>query len=302
MTRQTGQTSEDSVRASRRAASPRARRAMAALGIDPAAVQGSGPDGRIVEADVLRARPGSAPQGAQIQPVRGSLATDRMRMAIARRTAESFATVPHFYLRAELDAMALLQARQDQLESVERNHGVRLTVTDFLLCALAKSLADCPWANSVWQDGLVKLPTVDVGLMVALDNGLLAPMIRRADELSLVDLAKQRAHLVEAARTGKLPASALGGGAATLSNLGNTVVDEFAAIILPPQSSMLAAGRCALRPYVVDGRLVVRSTLKLCLSADHRVMDGLTAARFLGKIVERLEKPSQLLAQPEGRT
>ena len=269
-------------------ATPRARRTMATLGIDPTGVVGSGPNGRITEADVVRfhANPAASP----------SVAVSPMRLAIARRTAESFATIPHVYLRSELDATALIALRAQLLDSVQRDHGLRLTLTDFLVAAMGRALADCPWANRVWRDqGLIEFPTVDLALHVAVEAGLLVPVIRRVETLGLVELAKERTRLVAAARTGKLPASALDGGAASVSNLGNSRVDEFGAVIMPRQSSILAVGQAVPRPFVVDGLLSVRTTLRLCLAIDHRVMDGHDGARFLGKIVEYLEKPALLL-------
>ncbi len=270
-------------------ASPRAKRAMRSLGVDAAAIHGSGPGGRIVEADVLKARgQGSVASGRQVP-------LTAMRQAVARRTAESFATIPHFYLRAEADVTELAQLRSRVMEGVLKETGARLSLTDFLLCAMGRALADCPWANRIWQkDGLVALPGADVGLVVALEDGLLAPVIRGADRLTPADAAKERSRLATGARSGKLPADALGGAATSLSNLGDTRVDEFAAIIMPRQSSMLAVGRAGQRPYVHGGQLCVRTTMRLCLSVDHRVMDGLAGAKFLNKIVERLEKPEQL--------
>ncbi|MDD4891347.1 MAG: 2-oxo acid dehydrogenase subunit E2 [Phycisphaerae bacterium] len=265
---------------SRIKASPRARRAIAQLGVDAAAVRGSGPEGRIVESDVLRA----AAAGGQ-RP-----ATSAARRAIAAATTHSFSTVPHFYLRAEVDATAMITVRERILAGASSDaRRPRVTITDFLLCAMAQALRDCPFANCVWKDGLVQLPGIDIGLVVAAGDGLLVPRIRQAGGADLLAMARKRSHLVDAARAGKAPADCLSGGAASLSNLGASRVDEFAAIILPGQSSMLAVGRIAPRPFVVEGQLCVRPTVRLCLSADHRVMDGLSGAKFLGRIVELLE-------------
>lgn len=219
-----------------------------------------------------------------------------MRRAVARITAQSFATVPHFYLRAEVDATAVSELRKQLLEQVQKDFGVRLTLTDFLLRAMALALRDCPKMNRIWQnDTIVELPTIDVGLVVGLPDGLMIPVITEADRLDLMNLAKTRADLIAATRLGKLPAKASQGGATSLSNLGNTCVDDFSAIICPPQSSMLAVGRMAPRPFVVDGELCVRPTLRMCLSIDHRVLDGALGAEFLGRIIELLEQPALLL-------
>ena len=167
-----------------------------------------------------------------------------------------------------------------------------------LLRAQALALRDSPHANSIWKDNqVVPLSGCDIGLVVGLQNGLLIPIIRAADTGGLADLAKQRRSLVQAARAGQLPPEATQGGATSLSNLGTTVVDAFAAVIAPPHSSMLAVGRAAARPFVVDGQLVVRTTLKLCLSVDHRVMDGGPAAEFLGRIVDLIQRPAALAGE-----
>lgn len=278
----------------RQIASPRARRLLAETKFDPRAIRGSGPGGRIVEADIRGALAGGVsaarPAGQTYVPA------STMRLAIARRTSESFATVPHFYLRAEVDATALVDLRQQLVDEVEKLHGVRLTLTDFLLRAMAKALAEYPQANRIWHDqGLLEFATVDVGLMVAVPDGLVAAVVRKADTLSVLELARERSRLVAAARVGRLPGDAVGGGATSLSNLGEGRVDEFAAVIMPPQSSILAVGRLAPRPWVVDGSLTVRTTLRLCLSVDHRVLDGTAAAAYLGQIVRLLERPALLM-------
>ena len=219
-----------------------------------------------------------------------------MRQAIAKLTSHSFANVPHFYLRAHVDATALVELRNKLANQIKKACGTRLTVTDMLLRAMALALRDCPWANCIWQDNtVVKLPEIGVGLAVGLHPGLMIVVIHQADRLDLTELTGQRAELVAAAKAGKLPARTARGGASSLSNLGTARVDEFTAIIYPPQSTMLAVGRLAPRGFVVDDKLSVRTTLQLCLSVDHRVLDGSPGADFLERIVEYLEQPSLLL-------
>lgn len=264
------------------AISPRARRRAAALGLDYRGLKGSGRTGRIVEADVLAASRQGAPAGGAT-----------MRHTLAQRTTDSFSGAPDFCLRTEVDVEALMALRERLGPDVEQATGIRLTLTDLLLRAQAQALCDCPWANAVWQDDrVVRVPGCDIGLVVGLEPGLLIPRVRAAHADDWNALVRQRASLVEAARTGKLAAEAMQGGATSLSNLGNTCVDDFTALIAPLQSSMLAVGRAAPRPFVLDGRLVVRTTLKLCLSVDHRVMDGFQAARFLGCIAALLKHPA----------
>jgi pyruvate dehydrogenase E2 component (dihydrolipoamide acetyltransferase) len=284
-------------------------------GINAAAVAGTGPNGRILEADVLRAaampcgaalpaaRAGETPapqsNGARrpsTSPPAGSLSS--MRRAVAAKVAESFATVPHFYLRSQIDATSLVQLREQNIAAIEKCCGVRPSLTDFLLRAMALALRDCPQANSIWQDGaIVPLPSVDVGLVIQVGDGLMVPIIQGADRLSVLELARKRADLTSAVRSGKTPADAFAGGATSLTNLGKHRVDEFTPIISPPQSSMLAVGRLAERPAAHEGRLCLRQTMNLTLSVDHRVMDGVPAAEFLDRVVELLENPFLLLCE-----
>jgi pyruvate dehydrogenase E2 component (dihydrolipoamide acetyltransferase) len=262
-------------------ASPRARRAMLSLRIDPAALRGSGPGGRIVESDVLAFK----------RPVGGVSA---MRQAIAQRTTESATKIPHFYLRAEIDASQLVSIRKQLVAGIEQRSGVRVTYTDFILRALGLALQQCPEANSVWQnDTLVRYTMTNVGLVIALDEGLMIPVIEDAASQSIENIGAARGVLqndIEARKkVSSLPA------AISLSNLGNGRVDEFDAIIPTGQSMILALGRIAPRPFVVDGKIEVRETLKLSLALDHRVHDGTPASKFLGCIVDLLENPARLL-------
>ena len=277
--------------------SPRALRAMRQRNIDSATVRGTGPNGRIVEADVLRTAASSSPRPMGERPVVKATGTlSSMRRAIAAKVTESFATVPHFYLRSEADVTSLVQLRQQNLDAMEKCCGQRPSLTDFLLRAMAIALRDCPQANRIWQnDDIVQLPTVDVGLVVQVADGLLVPVVHQADRLGLLDMVRERVRLTEAVRSGRTPADIFQGGAVSLTNLGKHRVDEFTPIISPPQSSMLAVGRAAERPRAVEGRLCVGQTMHLTLSVDHRVMDGVPAAEFLDRIVELLETPFQLL-------
>ncbi len=241
----TTQMSMTTPRKGRLRVSPRARRAAQKLGLDITAISGSGFNGRIVEADVLR-------------------------------TTET---------------------RRQLLEPIEKEYNIRVTLTDFIIYAQALALRDNPLANRIWQnEKIVQFPTCNIGILVSLDDGLLIPVIAQADQLGLVGLASKRAQLVAAARAGKMPADNQSCPTA-VSNLGTTRVDDFIAIIPPPQSSVLAIGRAAPRPYVVDGQLAVRQTMYLCLSIDHRVLDGMIAGNYLGRVVELLENPALMLVK-----
>lgn len=280
--------------------SPRARRKAAELGIELNGLQGSGSTGRITEVDVVKAaanHDGAVKTTSVLRPASNSSGqVSIMRRNIAERTTLSFSQIPHFYLRAEVDATRLVMMREDLVGVLEKEWGVRITLTDFILLAQATALREYPAANVVWQNnGLLSYTDADVGVVVSLADGMVIPIIRAAQKLSFLQLAKERARLVEEVRVGRFNAEIVAGGATSLSNLGTTRIDEFTAIIAPHQSSMLAVGRAAPRPYVVEGHAEVRTTLRLCLSADHRVFDGRTAADFLGKIIELLENPKKLV-------
>jgi pyruvate dehydrogenase E2 component (dihydrolipoamide acetyltransferase) len=276
---------------------------MRQLGIEPHQLRGSGPGGRILECDVrttVAATAAPSTQPATVGTTAASGGISVMRRAIAEKTSVSFATVPHFYLRVEADVTSLLELREELVPQVQREAGVKLTLTDFLLRAMARTVKEFPFANQVWRDNsILTLPTVDLGVVVGLPDGLLIPVLRNVDELSLPALARLRTEATTAARAGKLTATQAQGGAMSLSNLGNSPVDEFAAVIAPGQSSILAIGRAVPRPFVVQDQLTVRTTLRLCLSADHRVMDGGPAATMLGQLVELLEHPSVLTTDAE---
>lgn len=265
-------------------------------GVNPASVAGTGPNGRILEADVLRAAASPATTATVKAAPTGTISS--MRRAVAAKVADSFATVPHFYLRSQVDVTSLVQLREQNLAVIEKCFGVRPSLSDFLLRAMALALRECPHANCIWQnDTIVQLPTVDVGLVIQVGDGLMIPIIKNADKLGVAEVARQRIKLAEVVRSGKMPADLFHGGATSLTNIGKHRVDEFAPVISPPQSTMLAVGRLAERPAAFEGKLCLRQTMNLTLSVDHRVMDGVPAAEFLDHIVESLEKPFQLLCE-----
>jgi pyruvate dehydrogenase E2 component (dihydrolipoamide acetyltransferase) len=275
-------------RTSRIAISPRARRALREQGIHPRDVRGSGPAGRIIEADVLRAA--TTVEAATGGIVAASSGLTPMRRAIARVTTASCA-VPQYHLRAELDATSMLAERERLLPKIQAEQGVRLSFTDLLLRAIGRALRDFPATNAIWRhQDVERLSEVNVGVAVNLDDGLLVPTLRQVDLLSLAELARRRKQLVTAARNGRLASEAASAVAISLSNLGDTRVDEFSALLFPPQSMILSAGRIATRPLVVDGQLCARPTLRLTLTVDHRVLDGAPAAQLLGRIVRYLEQ------------
>lgn len=273
-------------------ASPRARALAKSLGVDIQDIQPSR-GSRIVEDDVLRfdkERQQSQPAMPQPQP------SSAARRITAERTAMSFERAPHFYLGTEVNATKLVALRQELIEIAQRRIGTKLSITDFILRALALALKQQTAVNSYWDDGsVVAHNTIDVGLAVQAASGLVVPIIRNADSLTLLEIAAKRHALAERARAGALRLEELTGGSATLSNLGSERIDWFQAILNPPQSVILAAGTVAKRPMVIDERIEAVDTLILTLAVDHRVLDGVAGAKFLNAIKRALESPLELL-------
>jgi len=276
-------------------ASPLARRIASEHGVDLSAVQGTGPGGRIVERDVLayldrRERVPPAPE-ADYEDVPLS----RMRQAIARVVTQSKQQVPHFYVTAEVDMSRALELRE-QLQDALGEEG-RVTVNDLVLKATALALRQHPDLNSHVLDDrtLRRFRRVHLGVMVATQDGLIAPVLRDADRLPLLQLAKEARRLVEGAHAKRLRQEEYTGATFSVSNLGMYDVVNFVAIISPPQAGILAVGRAQERPVVRAGQVVVRPVLQLTVSADHRVTDGVGAAQFLVEVKRLLENPVRLL-------
>jgi pyruvate dehydrogenase E2 component (dihydrolipoamide acetyltransferase) len=259
------------------------------------AIKGTGEFGRIREADV---RAVAAVKPVVPPPPRPSedrsAATARRR--IAERMEESVRTIPSFTLRRELDASALIALRDQLLPVVEARTGARLSFTDFLIKAMAEALRDVPEMNAWWrEDRLERRTKINVAFAAQAPTRLLTPVVADADQLSLAQLARRRAELATQVREGRLALADLEGASCSLSNLGPFGIDEFDAIINPPESCILAAGRIIPRPFVVDGQLVARPTLRLTLTVDHRVADGVLASRFLAAVAKTIEQPLLLL-------
>jgi pyruvate dehydrogenase E2 component (dihydrolipoamide acetyltransferase) len=207
----------------------------------------------------------------------------------------SFQTIPHFYVTVLADATELIKLRESLITRIENQVGVRLSYTDVLLKALAVALRTHPEVNSYWQDGAVQRDRINVGFAAQAADRLIVPVVRDADKLSIAELARVRGTLTARARAGKLQVDDVGDASCTLSNLGSHGVDHFHAIINPPESVILAAGRIALRPVVANGMVVPRQTIYLSLSVDHRLINGTTSAGFLNTLVGVVESPDVLL-------
>ncbi|HYI50513.1 MAG TPA: dihydrolipoamide acetyltransferase family protein [Microbacterium sp.] len=276
----------------RRFVSPLVRRLARERDIDLSGVAGSGPNGRIVRRDLdALADPPAAAGGGTADDVEEVPVTP-MRRAIARRLTESTTTVPHFFLVADCRVDRLLRVREEANDSSD----VRISINDFVIKAVAGALRAVPDANATWGETVIRRHrSVDIALAVAVDGGLVTPVIRDADRLSLSEISGTAADLVGRARTGRLRQPELEGGSFSISNLGMYGTREFSAIINPPHAGILAVGAVRQAPVVEEGAFVVGSVMTITLSADHRVMDGALAAQLLSAIVERIESPVRAL-------
>ena len=308
---------------SRLFATPLARRIAADKGLDLATITGSGPHGRIIKADVenATAKPtaatASAPAASADAPA-AAMATgpstaqvtamyegrqfeeiklDGMRKIIAARLTEAKQTVPHFYLRRDIQLDALLKFRS-QLNKTLEARGVKLSVNDFIIKACALALQEVPEANAVWAgDRVLQMKASDVAVAVAIEGGLFTPVLQDAEMKSLSALSVQMKDFASRARDRKLAPQEYQGGSFAISNLGMFGIDNFDAIINPPHSGILAVGAGAKKPIVgADGELAVATVMSVTLSVDHRVIDGAMAANLLNAIKANLENPMGMLA------
>ena len=303
-------------------ASPLARRIAADKGIDLTGLTGSGPRGRIVKADVIAAKPGTAPKPAQAAPAAAPSGTslpsgpatdtilklyadrdyaeiplDGMRKTIAARLTEAKQTIPHFYLRRDIRLDALLDFRGKLNKQLE-NRGVKLSVNDFIIKACALALQQVPAANAVWAgDRVLQLKPSDVAVAVAIEGGLFTPVLKDADAKSLSTLSAEMKDLAARARDRKLAPHEYQGGSFAISNLGMFGIDNFDAVINPPHGAILAVGAGVKKPVVdADGDIAVATVMSVTLSVDHRVIDGALGADLLKAIAENLENPLAMLA------
>lgn len=276
-------------------ASPKARRLAAEIGLDLARVAGSGPAGAVSAADVAAAaavEPPPTPVAVPTAVDAPTLPINNIWRVAAGRVTDSWTTTPHFYLNREVDAGQLIAWRQ----AAQARLAEKITFTDLLTKLVAITLSQYPRLNGMWRDGDIVLnKEINIGLAVAIEAGLTVPVIRRANQLSLKELARQRQTLVAKAQAGKLSLQELSDGTFTISNLGMYGIDSFSPIINPPQAAILAVGRIAERVVAVNGQPVVQPRMALTLSCDHRVVDGAGGARFMQTLVEFIEEPLRTL-------
>jgi pyruvate dehydrogenase E2 component (dihydrolipoamide acetyltransferase) len=272
-------------------ASPKARRLAAARGVDVAGLAGSGPNGAVTASDV-ESFAGSASSATATNG--DTFEVGSVWRVMADRTTHSWQDVPHFFLTRDVDASRLESWRV----AARRKPGAgRVSHTDLLVKICAEALTRHPRVNASWRDGaIVGGPSVNVGVAVATDGGLVVPVVHRADTLELGAISARRVEVVDAARAGKLRPDDIQGGTFTISNLGMYGVDAFQAIVNAPQAAILAVGRILERPVAVNGEVVVRPVLTLTVSFDHRVVDGARGAEFLDTLAELIEEPAGLVS------
>jgi len=287
----TRQTQPAAVSASRHLtpASPKARRLANERGIDITTLAGTGLNGAVLAGDV--------PLEASVVSV-GSLETpSTVWRVMAERMSASWTTVPHFYLIREVDASNLIAWRTNIVAKVEKHFDVKPTYTDLLVKLIGFTLRNHPRVNASWADGKIQNNSdINVGLAVAIEEGLIVPVIRSADSSSVGEIATQRKDIVARAQTRKLRPVDISDGTFTLSNLGMYNVDVFNAIVNTPQAAILAVGRIAERVVAINGQPVVRSMMTVSLSCDHRVVDGARGAQFLDDLASLIENPLGMLS------
>ena len=286
----------------RRFSSPIARKLARESGVDIASLSGSGPNGRIVRRDVesaVASRPAAAAAAAPAampSPVAAEF-TDiphtRLRRAIASRLTESKATAPHFYVRGSAEVSALLAMRED----INGGSEIRVSVNDFLIKAIARAHVAVPGMNVIWlPDAVRQFHSVDVAVAIATPGGLVTPVVRGADRLSVTEISRIVKDFADRGRAGRLQQAELEGGTVSISNLGMFGTEDFAAIINPPQASILAVGASRQEPVVRDGQLAIGTVMRFTLSVDHRPVDGVLAAEWVREFTELLEHPARILA------
>jgi pyruvate dehydrogenase E2 component (dihydrolipoamide acetyltransferase) len=273
--------------------SPKARRLASERGVNLSDVRGSGPGGEILASDIM-----AAAESKPSAPSSTSVSSDSpIARLMAERTTQSWTTVPHFFVTRDVDAGALNEAREKLGPEIEKSHGVKLTHSDLLVALVGRVLKNHPRVNSSWGSAGVKTNVdINVGLAMAVEDGVVAPVIAKANEATLAEIATQRRDLTERARSGKLRPADLASGTFTISNLGMFGVDAFTAIIIPPQAAILAVGAISDRVVAVDGTPGVRPMMTLTLSSDHRVIDGARAAEFIRDLADAIAKPQHWLS------
>jgi pyruvate dehydrogenase E2 component (dihydrolipoamide acetyltransferase) len=277
--------------------SPKARRLAKELGVEIASVRGSGPCGEILASDVqAAATPSRAAAGAAPEKSANLEVPSTLGRLMAERTTQSWTTVPHFFVTREIDATALNAYREKIVAEIERTDGIRITHTDLLVALTSRVLLKHPRLNASWSaQGIHLHDHVNMGVAIAVKDGVVAAVIPNAHTASLAEIAKQRRDVADRARAGKLRPADIADATFTISNLGMYQVDHFTAIITPPQAAILAVGSIADRVVAIEGKPAIRPMLTLTLSSDHRAIDGARAAMFLNDFAEAVHDPNKFL-------
>ena len=291
-------------------ASPVARRVAAELGVDLASVKGTGPEGRVTETDVRAAaksvaavadRGGAKPQPKPVPSIKAGegarIQLSGMRKIIAQRLVESLGPIPHFYLTIEINAAPLMAAREELKSAGEGADTAKITVNDFVLKAAVQAAVKVPRVNASFDgDAIIQYADVDLGVAVAIENGLLTPVIRAAQNKSLREISEQVKDLASRARNKRMKPEEFQGGTFTVSNLGGMGIDSFSAVINPPQGFILAIGKVTKIPVIDDcDQIVAGHRMSITMSCDHRVIDGALGAEYLKELRHLLENPALLL-------
>jgi pyruvate dehydrogenase E2 component (dihydrolipoamide acetyltransferase) len=307
-TQQKPQATEQKVEEARVKASPVARRVAGELGVDLSIVKGTGPNGRVTETDVRAAAKIKTPEPARPRagrdrdegvpgPTSARIQLSGMRKVIAQRLVESLGPVPHFYLTIDINAGPLMEARGELKSAGEDADAAKITVNDFVLKAAVMAAVKVPRVNASFDnDAIVQYADVDLGVAVAIDDGLLTPVIRAAQDKSLREISAFARDLAHRARNKRMKPEEFQGGTFTVSNLGGMGIDSFSAVINPPQGFILAIGKITKAP-VIDGcdQIVVGQCMSITMSCDHRVIDGALGAEYLKELRHLLENPALLL-------
>tara|TARA_B100001059_G_scaffold46586_3_gene39447 strand:+ start:6298 stop:7593 length:1296 start_codon:yes stop_codon:yes gene_type:complete len=298
-------------------ASPLAKKIAESEGVDLTAVSGTGPGGRIVKADVVAAPPASSPAPAPTAPAASPtpavaqapaaispvaegadqiVELSSMRKIIAERLLTSKISIPHFYLHLEVDAAPLMALRKQINAQSEASHGNKYSVNDFVVKALINASVTVPEANASFNgDHIVQFAHVGISVAIAVDDGLVTPVVKNAEQKSLLAISKEIKEMAVRAHDKKLAPNEFDGGTVTISNLGAWGIESFDAIVNPPQAVILSVGGIIEKPVVKDGEIVPGLRMNLGVSCDHRVVDGAVGAKFLGEIKRLLENPALML-------
>jgi pyruvate dehydrogenase E2 component (dihydrolipoamide acetyltransferase) len=284
-------------------ASPVARRVAAELGIDLSSVKGTGPEGRVTETDVraaAKSKPAATKASVPVAIKAGESARIQlsgMRKIIAQRLVESLGPVPHFYLTIDVDAGPLMEAREELKSAGESEDAAKITVNDFVLKAAVQAAVKVPRVNASFDgDAIVQYADVDPGIAVAIEDGLLTPVIRAAQNKSLREISELAKDLAHRARNKRMKPEEFQGGTFTVSNLGGMGIDSFSAVINPPQGFILAVGKITKVPVIDDcDQIVVGHRVSITMSCDHRVIDGALGAEYLKELRHLVENPALLL-------